>query len=368
MVTPVYVTQPSLVPLGDLQPYLEQIWRSRVLTNGGPLHERLERRLAEHLGVEHLSLFNNGTIALMAAVKALDLRGEVITTPFSFVATAHSLAWNGLTPIFADIEPDGFNLDPRCVEDAITPATTGILPVHCYGYPCDVEAFRQIGEQNGLKVLYDAAHAFDVRIGRSSILDHGDMSILSFHATKVFTTVEGGAVVCRDAATKRRIDLLRNFGFVGETRVDEVGVNGKMSELHAAFGLVHLEHAKQMIADRARVDGRYRSQLAKVEGITIPSPPGNATQNGSYFPILVGPNYPLTRDGLYDLLKAHGILSRRYFFPLISDLGPYINSPGNRSPMPVANRVAAQVLCLPIFPHLTEADQDRVIDLVAHGK
>lgn len=365
---PVYVTQPSLAPLGELQPYLDQIWRSRVLTNGGPLHEQLEHALADHLGVDHLSLFNNGTIALMAAVKALDLRGEVITSPFSFVATAHALAWNGLTPVFADIEENGFNLDPETTKNAITDATTGILPVHCYGRPCDVKAFARLGREAGLKVLYDAAHAFDVRSGESSILEHGDLSILSFHATKVFTTIEGGAVVCQDAAMKKRVDLLRNFGFLGETQVADIGINGKMSELHAAFGLVHLAHIKEAIEGRAAVDRRYRRGLSGVIGITIPRPPEGANQNHSYFPILVGPEHPLGRDGLYELLKAHDIFSRRYFFPLITDFTPYVHAPGNRSALPVAKRIASQVLCLPIFPHLREEDQDRIVDLVAGAK
>lgn len=355
------VTQPTLPPLAEVEPYLREVWGSRILTNAGPLHNRLEEALRAHLGVDHLSLFNNGTVALMAAAKALGLRGGVVTTPFSFVATAHAIAWAGASPVFADIDPETFNLDPGAARRAaaVTPDATGLLPVHCYGTPCDVDGLARLAQERGLKVLYDAAHAFGVRRGGASLLRHGDMSVLSFHATKVFNTVEGGAVVCHDAATKRRVDELRNFGIVGEASAHNVGLNGKLSEVHAAVGLASLPHLDEVLLARAAVARRYRDRLGRVQGIHLPEPSAGATQNFSYFPVLVGPDFPVSRDALQERLKEKGILSRRYFHPLIPDMEAY--QAGPRPDVPVARRVSSQVLCLPMYAHLTEEDQGRVV-------
>lgn len=358
------VTQPTMPPLGEFVRYLEEIWGNRLLTNAGPLHQRLEEALREYLDVEHVSLFNNGTNALLTAVQALGLRGEVVTTPFSFVATAHSLVWNRATPVFADIDEATFGLSARAFEAAVTPRTTGAMPVHCYGIPCDVDGIAKVAQERGLKVVYDAAHAFGVKDRGRSVLRHGDLSVLSFHATKVFNTVEGGAVVSHDADTKRRIDRLRNFGIVDEVTVAEPGLNGKLSEVHAAFGLVQLARMGEALRARADVAARYRRGLAAVRGVRLPAPPAGATENHSYFPILVGPEFPLTRDQLHGRLKAEGILSRRYFYPLISDMASYAR-PGQAAPeVPVARRVAQQVLCLPMYGHLRPEDQDRVVAAV----
>ena len=262
-----YVTRPWLPPLSEFLPYLEEIWRNKTLTNNGPFHQRFEAALCEHLGVEHVSLFCNGTIALVTALQALGIEGEVITTPYSFVATVHSLVWNRIEPVFVDIDPHSCNLDPRAIEAAITPRTTAILPVHCYGTPCAVDEIQAVADRHGLRVLYDAAHAFGVRQHGRSLLAHGDMSVLSFHATKVFQTFEGGAVICRDARSKAQVDYLKNFGFANEVTVVATGINGKMSEVNAAFGLLQLEHVDQALALRAAVDARYREQLALVEGV-----------------------------------------------------------------------------------------------------
>jgi dTDP-4-amino-4,6-dideoxygalactose transaminase len=269
---PIYVTQPYLPPLEEFIPYLEQIWASKRVTNNGPFHQQLERALCEYLGVEHLALFANGTLALVTALQALRITGEVITTPYSFVATAHSLLWNGITPVFVDIDPDTLNLDPTKIEAAITPQTTAILPVHCYGNPCDVDAIQEIADNYNLKVIYDAAHAFGVQCHCGSVLKHGDLSVLSFHATKVFNTFEGGAIICPDAKTKRHIDHLKNFGFVNETTVVASGINGKMSEFSAALGLLQLRHVDQVIERRREIDKMYREALKDVPGIACVRP------------------------------------------------------------------------------------------------
>ncbi|EGH24737.1 aminotransferase, partial [Pseudomonas amygdali pv. mori str. 301020] len=267
MSAPIPVTRPLLPPLEEFIPYLEHIWESRQLTNGGPFHQQLEKELAEYLGVQHLSLFSNGTRALMTAIQALRIKGEVITTPYSFVATAHSLLWNSLTPVFVDIDPGTYNLDPERIEEAITPATTAIMPVHCYGIPCDVDRIQQIADRYGLKVIYDAAHAFGVQHRGQSLLNHGDLSVLSFHATKVFNTFEGGAIISPDAKTKQRIDYLKNFGFADEVTVVAPGINGKMSEINAAFGLLQLKYIDEALLKRQRIDERYRDALATVPGL-----------------------------------------------------------------------------------------------------
>jgi dTDP-4-amino-4,6-dideoxygalactose transaminase len=362
---PIYVTQPALPPLEEFQPYLEQIWESKWLTNNGPFHQELEKKLAEYLGVEHLALFANGTLALVTALQALRITGEVITTPFSFVATAHSLLWNGIKPVFVDIHPETFNLDPEKIEVAITPHTTAIMPVHVYGKPCDVEKIQNIADTYGLKVIYDAAHAFGVNYKGKSLLKHGDLSTLSFHATKVFNTFEGGAIVCPDAKTKKRIDDLKNFGFHDEVTVVAPGINAKMNELQAAFGLLQLKHVDKAIDRRREIDNLYREGLSSVSGIFCPLLPTDTIYNYAYFPILIEKEYPLSRDELNDKLRQQGIFARRYFYPLISDFPMYRGLPSaTRQNLPVAHKIAESVLCLPIYPALEEKDILRIISLL----
>ena len=365
-VSPIYVTQPHLPPLQDFIPYLQKIWDSKVLTNGGPFHQQLEQALCEYLGVQHLALFTNGTLALVTALQALRITGEVITTPYSFVATAHSLLWNGIKPVFVDVNPDTLNLDPTRIEAAITPQTTAIMPVHVYGHPCDVEAIQKIADNYNLRVIYDAAHAFGVQDEGGSVLRHGDLSVLSFHATKVFNTFEGGAIVCPDAKTKQRIDHLKNFGFVDEVTVVATGINGKMCEFNAALGLLQLQHLGQALERRQQIDAIYRQQLAGIKGIQYLKQAGEKVSNHAYFPILVQPDYPLSRDALYEKLKTHGIHARRYFYPLISDYPMYRGMPSaQRGNLPVAARAANQVICLPIYPALEHEAVDRIISLIA---
>ena len=358
---PIYVTSPLLPDLQALTPYLQQIWDSKCLTNIGPFHQAFEHRLAEYLGVEHLSLFNNGTTALLAALQALQIEGEVITTAYTFAATAHALVWNRLTPVFVDIDPHTFNLDPAAIEAAITPRTRAILAVHCYGVPCDVHAIGQLAARHGLSVIYDAAHGFAVQEGGASVLRHGDMSILSLHATKVFNTFEGGAIVSPDADIKRRVDQLRNFGFVNETSVQSCGINGKMSEFNAAFGLLQLEHIDRALERRADIDAQYRTLLAGIPGITLCC----EAQNHAYFPILVEDSYPLERDSLYDAFKKRQVFVRRYFYPLISDMQAYQGRSDVRQyPLPVATHIARKILCLPLHPDLSPADVERVVAVI----
>lgn len=362
---PIFVTRPHLPPLDDFLPYLRQIWDSRKLTNNGPFHRQFEVALGQHLGVDHLSLFSNGTLGLVTALQALRVAGEVITTPFSFVATAHSLLWNGLTPVFVDIDPDTLNIDPRRIEAAITAQTTAILPVHCYGHPCDVEAIQAIADDYNLKVIYDAAHAFGVRDATGSVLRHGDLSVLSFHATKVFNTFEGGAIVCPDLRTKQHIDNLKNFGFVNETTVVAIGINGKMNEFSAALGLLQLQHVDDALEARRRIDEAYRDLLRDVPGIRCIDRSGQTVANHAYFPILVGPACPVGRDALYQRLKDEGIHGRRYFFPLISSFPMYRGLPSAaRAHLPVAHEVAEQVLCLPIYPGLTDEQVAKVAQVI----
>lgn len=362
----IFVTQPYLPPLAEFLPYLEKIWDSKVLTNGGPFHHELERALCEHLGVEHIALFTNGTIALVTALQALRITGEVITTPYSYVATSHSLLWNGIKPVFVDIDPDTFNMDPAKIEAAITPQTTAILPVHCYGHPCDVEAIQKLADNYNLKVVYDAAHAFGVEDAEGSILRHGDLSVLSFHATKVFNTFEGGAIVCPDLKTKTRIDQLKNFGQVGETTVVAPGINGKMSEFNAALGLLQLKHVDQALARRKEIDSAYRRLLKDVKGIKCLGDAGEKVANYAYFPILVRPDYPISRDELYQKLKDSGIHPRRYFYPLISEFPMYRGLPSaHRDNLPTAVEAAQQVLCLPIYPALDMSTVDEVARFIA---
>lgn len=359
---PVYVTRPYLPEVEEFTPYLERIWKNGILTNGGPLHAELEQALAEYLGVAYVSLFANGTLALIVALQALELSGEIITTPYSFVATAHAISWSGSRPVFVDVETDTFNIDPEQIEAAITDKTSAILAVHCYGNPARVDAIQSIADRHGLSVIYDAAHAFAVRDDGGSVLRHGDLSVLSFHATKVFHTFEGGAIVCSDEEMKKRIDRLKNFGFSGETSVLDIGINAKMSEVHAAMGLLQLKYIPELIQRREQIAERYRSQLAGIDGIRCLPLVENVAANYSYFPILVDPVYGESRDALYERLKGCGILARRYFYPLLSDFSVYSALPSaERSHLPVAAEASDRVLCLPIYPDLTMEDQDRVI-------
>lgn len=363
---PIYVTQPFLPPLEEFIPYLQQIWDKKILTNGGPFHQQLEKALCEYLGVEHVSLFANGTIALVTALQALRITGEVITTPYSFVATSHSLLWNGIKPVFVDIDPNTFNLDPVKIEAAITPQTTAIMPVHCYGNPCNVRAIQKTADNYNLKVIYDAAHAFGVKDAGGSILRHGDLSVLSFHATKVFNTFEGGAIICPDAKTKQRIDYLKNFGFVDETTVVAPGINGKMSEFNAALGLLQLKYIDHALAQRKEIDSRYRCQLNGVKGIRCVNNMLEAVTNYAYFPVLVEADYPISRDNLYRLLTENGIYPRRYFYPLISEFSMYRGLPSAQQEcLPIATIAAQEVICLPIYPELEMSTVDEIINFIA---
>jgi dTDP-4-amino-4,6-dideoxygalactose transaminase len=362
----IYVTKPLLPPLEEFIQYLEKIWESGVITNNGQFHQELEKELCRYLNVPFISLFNNGTIALLVALKALRITGEVITTPYSFVATAHSLLWNGIKPIFVDIDPITLNMDPSKIEAAITPQTTAIMPVHCYGRPCDVDAIQKIADMHNLKVVYDAAHAFGVKCHCGSVLNHGDLSVLSFHATKVFNTFEGGAIVCPDAKTKQHIDHLKNFGIVDEVTVVAPGINGKMSEINAAFGLLQLQHLGYAMQRRKEIDTYYRERLAGVNGIHCLGYSDELTANYSYFPILVQDEYPMSRDALYEKFKTQGIFARRYFYPLISDFPMYRALPSaHQRNLPVATDAASKILCLPIYSNLEIEDQQRIIDLIS---
>lgn len=362
----VFVTRPYLPPLEELLPYLEQIWASHQLTNGGPFHQQLEQELCEYLGVNHISLFANGTLALVAALQALRITGEVITTPYSFVATSHALLWNGIKPVFVDIDPDSLNLDPEMIEAAITPQTTAILPVHVYGRPCDTDRIQAIADTYGLKVIYDAAHAFGVEDNGGSILRHGDLSIISFHATKVFNTFEGGAVISPDAKIKQRIDYLKNFGFADEVTVVAPGINGKMNEFQAAVGLVQLQHIDDNLYQRSEIDRYYREALANVRGIKCLKLPPSSRHNFSYFPIFVASNCPLTRDDVYQRLRKIGVYARRYFFPLISEFPMYrgLASAGLER-VPIAHEVSASIICLPIYPGLEMVQVDKIVEALA---
>lgn len=362
---PIYVTQPSLPPLAEFMPYLESIWENKILTNSGPFHQQLEAALCEFLGVPYLSLFSNGTLALLTACQALRLSGEVITTPYSFVATSHALLWNGLKPVFVDIDPITFNIDPKKIEAAITPNTTAIMPVHCYGNPCDVDAIQKIADDYCLRVIYDAAHAFGVGNKAGSLLKCGDLSVLSFHATKVFNTFEGGAIISPDLATKKRIDQLKNFGFVNEVTVTLPGINAKMSEVNAAFGLLQLKYVAGAMEKREAIAGLYRELLKGCPGIECSENASDMNSNNSYFPVLVTADYPLSRDALHEDFKTYNIFTRRYFYPLISDFPVYRDMHSARAEnLPVAKDIANKVLCLPIFPDLTEQSVRRIADIL----
>jgi dTDP-4-amino-4,6-dideoxygalactose transaminase len=350
----IFVTKPYLPPLDEFIPYLESIWESKSLTNGGKFHQQLELELANYFGVEYVSLFTNGTIALITALQALQITGEVITTPYSFVATSNSLLWNGLKPIFVDIDPFTLNINPKKIESTITPQTTAILPVHCYGHPCDVDAIQVIADKYNLKIIYDAAHAFGVKNDGGSILKHGDLSILSLHSTKVFNTFEGGAIISHNLLTKTHIDQLKNFGFTGETTVAVAGINGKMSEFNAALGLLQLKHFDKIIEKRKQIDLTYREKLVRIKGVKCLDNLNISFSNYAYFPIILNDDYCLSRDELYEKLKEIGINTRRYFYPLISEFPLFKDfSSSSRTNLPIAFQMANQVLCLPIYPDLS---------------
>ena len=360
------VTSPLLPSLDDFIPYLEDIWDRKWLTNNGHYHQKLEQALCEYLKVPYISLFTNGTLPLMCALQALRITGEVITTPYSFVATTHSLWWNGIKPVFVDIDPVTCNLDPEKIEAAITPKTTAIMPVHVYGKPCDTVRIQEIADKYGLKVIYDAAHAFGVEVNGKSILESGDMSTLSFHATKVYNTIEGGALVCHDEQTKKRIDYLKNFGFASETTIVAPGINGKMDEVRSAYGLLNLKQVDSAIEARRKVAVQYRDALKDIPGIRFMEDMPGVRHNYSYFPIFINAEeYGLTRDELYFKLKENDVLGRRYFYPLISEFSTYRGlESAKRENLPVAVKVADSVICLPMYHNLNEEDVTRIVGLI----
>ena len=362
----ILVTQPYLPPLEEVEPYLKKIWENKWLTNKGPFHQELEEKLAEYLGVKHVALFSNGTLALLIALKALGIKGEVITTPYTFVATAHSLLWNNLTPVFADVDPVCGNLDPKSVENVITDKTEAILPVHVYGNPCDVSGLQKIADKYRLKLIYDAAHAFGVEINNKSIMQYGDLSVMSFHATKLFNTFEGGAIACHTDEMKDKIDHLKNFGFDGETTIIGTGINAKMNEFSAVMGLLQLNHFEDILLKRQTIAERYRKNLEGITGIRFMCEMAGVQHNNAYFPVFVEDAYRLNRDALYQILKEHNIYGRRYFYPLISWLDSYRDFPSSKaSNLPVAEKLAKQVICLPVYPDLELKIVDSICSIIA---
>ena len=363
---PIYVTSPLLPSLEDFTFLLKEIWESKMLTNNGNFHQKLEEELAKYLKVPYLSLFTNGTLPLITALQAMRITGEVITTPFSFVATTHSLWWNGIKPVFVDIEPETCNLDPSKIEAAITPRTTAIMPVHVYGKPCKTKEIQEIANKYGLKVIYDAAHAFGVEINGESILNFGDMATLSFHATKVYNTLEGGALVVHDEQTKKRIDYLKNFGFASETEVVAPGINSKVDEVRAAYGLLNLKQVDHAINSRRKVAIRYRDELQGVKGITFFNDIPGVRHNYSYFPIFINAEeYGMTRDELYFKMKEHNVFGRRYFYPLISTFATYRGlDSANPDNLPVATQMSNNVICLPMHHALSENEVEYILQII----
>lgn len=360
------VTSPLLPDLEDFTALLKEIWDSKWITNNGSFHRQLEKELADYLKVPYLSLFTNGTLPLITALQALRITGEVITTPYSFVATTHSIWWNGIKPVFVDIHPDTCNMDPTKIEAAITPKTTAIMPVHCYGKPCDTVAIQEIADKYGLKVIYDAAHAFGVEVNGESILKAGDMSTLSFHATKVFNTVEGGALVMHDENMKRKVDYLKNFGFKNEVEVVAPGINSKMDEIRSAYGILSLRKVDDAISHRKQVAELYREGLKGIEGIRYFENMPGIRHNYSYFPVFVDSEaYGMTRDELYFRMKEHNVLGRRYFYPLISTFSTYkgLESADPKN-LPIATAIADSVICLPMHHELSLEDIERTINLI----
>ena len=363
---PIYVTSPLLPSLDDFSSSLKEIWESAILTNNGSFHKKLEKELAIYLKVPYLSLFTNGTLPLITALQAMRITGEVITTPFSFVATTHALWWNGIKPVFVDIEPETCNLDPSKIEAAITPKTTAIMPVHVYGKPCKTKEIQEIANKYGLKVIYDAAHAFGVEINGESILNFGDMATLSFHATKVYNTLEGGALVVHDEQTKKRIDYLKNFGFASETEVVAPGINSKVDEVRAAYGLLNLKQVDHAINSRRKVAIRYRDELQGVKGITFFNDIPGVRHNYSYFPIFINAEeYGMTRDELYFKMKEHNVFGRRYFYPLISTFSTYRGlDSANPDNLPIATQMSNNVICLPMHHALSENEVEYILQII----
>lgn len=364
------VTSPLLPDLDEFHEMLKEIWDSKWITNNGSFHKQLEKALAEYLKVPYVSLFTNGTLPLITALQALHITGEVITTPYSFVATTHALWWNGIKPVFVDIDPSTGNIDPEKIESAITSRTTAIMPVHVYGKPCDTKKIQSIADKYGLKVIYDAAHAFGVEVNGESVLNAGDLSTLSFHATKVYNTIEGGAMIMHDEQTKKRIDYLKNFGFNGETEVIAPGINSKMDEVRSAYGILNLRQVDAAIEARHQVAIKYRNALREVEGITFFDDMPGVRHNYSYFPIFIdSEKYGMSRDELYFKMKESNVLGRRYFYPLISEFSTYKGLPSaGRENLPNAHKMADSVICLPMYHSLTDMDVQRVISILKREK
>jgi dTDP-4-amino-4,6-dideoxygalactose transaminase len=363
---PIYVTRPLLPPLEQVTARLREVWASQWLTNAGAQHDALEAALRRHLRVAHLSLFNNGSIGLLAAVRALGLRGSVVTTPFTFPATPHALTWAGIEPIFCDIDAETMTIDPARAEDALCDDTTGILGVHVYGQPCDVAALQALAARRGLRVIYDAAHAFGTAIDGAGIGTFGDATMFSFHATKLFHTAEGGAVACVDPAVKATLDQLKNFGILNQEQVDLPGLNGKMNELQAALGLAVFEHLGQEIANRRAIVAHYRRRLSGVEGLRLLPEPGGVEPSFQYFVVRIdAARFGRSRDEVQAALKQDNVLTRKYFFPLCSEYPRYRGLPSSRPDnLPVAHRVAAEVLCLPLYGTLPLDAVDRICDML----
>jgi dTDP-4-amino-4,6-dideoxygalactose transaminase len=365
----VFVTKPSLPPLVEFQSLLSEIWESEYITNSGDFHTALETKLAEYLGVEYISVFSNGTLALITALQALNISGEVITTPYSFVATTNSLIWNRITPVFADVNINDCNIDVKKIEQAITDKTSALMPVHVYGVPCHVEEIEALADKHNLKVIYDAAHAFGVKKNNQSILKYGDLSILSFHATKVYNTIEGGAIISHSKEMKTKVDNLKNFGIIDELTVVDSGINAKMNELQAAYGLLNLKYIDQNIQRRKEVHTYYSSLLENIDGLKILDIKGVENYNYGYFPIFVDENYPISRDRLYDLLMENNIYTRRYFYPLISDFPIYSSiASANRNNLPNAVKKTESVLCLPMYADIENSTIEVIVNLIKNPK
>ena len=369
-IEPIYVTRPNLPPLGKLQPYLKEIWKNKILTNNGPFHQQFEKELAKYLDVEQINLFANATLALVVGLQALRITGEVITTPFSFVATTHALKWNGITPVFCDIEEETLNIDADKIEALITPKTTAIMPVHVYGHPCDTDKIQAIADKYGLKVIYDAAHAFGIKMNDNNLFLEGDMSVLSFHGTKLFTTFEGGAIISKDEKLKKRIDYLKNFGFADELTVIAPGINGKMNEFQSVIGLLSLEIVEDEIANRKKAAETYFELLKDVKGIKVFDNFDNYKYNYAYFPVLIDEEkFGAGREKVYDELRKNYIYSRRYFYPLISDMPTYRSLPSAaKQNLPVANKIGEKVLCLPIYGDLEKENIMNICELIEGAK
>ena len=366
----IFVTKPLLPPIEEYIHLLKNIWDQKWLTNNGLYHREFEHKLCKYLGVNYCNLFANGTLALVVGLQALRITGEVITTPFSFVATTHALQWNGIQPVFCDIEDRTMNMDPEKVESLISPKTTALLPVHVYGHPCDINRYAKIADTYGLKLIYDAAHAFDVKVGGTSVLNYGDLSVLSFHATKTFNTAEGGAIITNDEKLKKRIDYLKNFGFADEVTVVAPGINAKMNEMQAALGILQLKIIDNEIKGRKKIADLYRRLLGEIDGITMMHELEDVTYNHSYFPILVDSEaYGSSRDDLYTLFRNENIFARRYFYPLISNFPSYRGLPSaTKDNLPIANRIADQVLCLPIYGELEQIHVERIVQIIISNK